>query len=396
MIHHSHLRTAVLILESFRGEQPFALFIREFFRADKKYGSRDRRQITHLCYCYFRTGHLADSLPLEEALLAGLFLCSEEPNLLLTGLRPEWESLLKQPMEDKLKTVGLAWHPQSFFPGADSISEHTDRDPFLRSHFTQPDLFLRIRPGGRERVLKALDMAAIPHRSAGEDTLALPNGSKVEEILSLDKDVVVQDLSSQRVGGLMKKLKRNDSPPLTVWDCCAASGGKSIMAIDLLGAVTLTVSDLRQNILHNLEGRFNRAGIPNNSYQHFVADLSTPASLKRHPELSKGFDLLLADVPCSGSGTWGRAPEHLRFFREQQIREYALLQRKIIDNTLAYVNEGGHYLYITCSVYRQENEEQAAYIAQQENMQLIEQVWLNGSVERADTMYAALFRRSKL
>ena len=79
----------------------------------------------------------------------------------------------------------------------------------------------------------------------------------------------MQDFSSQGVGGLLLPVARG---PLYVWDCCAASGGKSIMLYDLDPAIRLTVSDIRESILINLRKRFNEAGIK--KYQSFVIYLT--------------------------------------------------------------------------------------------------------------------------
>jgi 16S rRNA (cytosine967-C5)-methyltransferase len=94
---------------------------------------------------------------------------------------------------------------------------------------------------------------------------------------------------------------------LTLWDCCAASGGKSILAYDQFSSLKLTVSDVRASILSNLRKRFERAGIRH--YASFVADITSPRF-----QLNKTFDIVLCDVPCSGSGTWSRTPEQLSFF----------------------------------------------------------------------------------
>ena len=64
---------------------------------------------------------------------------------------------------------------------------------------------------------------------------------------------------------------------LKAWDCCAASGGKSILLKDKFPRVQLTVSDIRETILRNLRQRFQRAGIKD--YHAFVADLSKPSFL---------------------------------------------------------------------------------------------------------------------
>ena len=72
--YHSYLNTAVTILTNYKGEEPFAGYIKKFFAANKKYGSKDRKSISHLCYCYFRTGKALPKLSVEDRIVAGLFL----------------------------------------------------------------------------------------------------------------------------------------------------------------------------------------------------------------------------------------------------------------------------------------------------------------------------------
>ncbi|MCA6456148.1 MAG: RsmB/NOP family class I SAM-dependent RNA methyltransferase, partial [Chitinophagaceae bacterium] len=107
------------------------------------------------------------------------------------------------------------------------------------------------------------------------------------------------------------------------------------------------------------------------------------------------FHMVLCDAPCSGSGTWGRTPEQLSFFTEQKITAYADLQRKILSNVLPQVAKGGYLLYITCSVFRQENEEQVQFILQQDGFELVKMELLKGYDVKADSMFAALVRKEK-
>ena len=83
--YHSYLNSAKEILSAYKGEQPFGFFLKDFFARYKKYGSKDRKQISHLCYCYFRLGKAAMGLPVEERILMGLFLCSNESNEIPKG-----------------------------------------------------------------------------------------------------------------------------------------------------------------------------------------------------------------------------------------------------------------------------------------------------------------------
>ena len=142
------------------------------------------------------------------------------------------------------------------------------------------------------------------------------------------------------------------------------------------------------SILQNLKQRFSVAGITN--YHSFVADLSKPLEMKQ----DTFFQLIICDVPCSGSGTWSRTPEQLYFFTEEKIAEYASLQRKIISNTIPHLASGGYFLYITCSVFLKENEEAVSFIQAQFPLLALQQMEvLKGYDRRADSMFAALFKK---
>ncbi|MFK4980172.1 hypothetical protein ACI39V_28825, partial [Klebsiella pneumoniae] len=70
------------------------------------------------------------------------------------------------------------------------------------------------------------------------------------------------------------------------------------------------------------------------------------------------------------------------------------LQQQIILNTINAVKQGGFYLYITCSAFKKENEEQITFIQANSVLQLVEQQIINGYTVHADTMFAALFKNS--
>jgi 16S rRNA (cytosine967-C5)-methyltransferase len=126
-----------------------------------------------------------------------------------------------------------------------------------------------------------------------------------------------------------------------------------------LKPIDLTISDVRDNIIINLDKRFSKAGIKN--YNSFIADLVT---LKQKVPFGP-FDFIIADVPCTGSGTWSRTPEQLFYFDIKEIERYSNLQKKIVHNLAPYIKPGGHFLYITCSVFKKENEEAVAFIEEQ-------------------------------
>ena len=323
---HSYQNSAKFILGLYDGSQPFSIFLKNFFSQNKKYGSRDRKAITELCYSHFR------SAP---------------------------------------------------FPWKEELSEGIDYESFLKSFQTQPDLFLRVRPGNEKMVKEKLNNAGIEFREANSTCLALPNSSKIDQVIELDKEAVVQDLNSQKVGEFLPRFTF-DVSRLTLWDCCAASGGKSILAYDLLKNIDLTVSDIRESILVNLRKRFMRAGIKD--YKSLIIDLS-----KLQPLRAQRFDLIILDAPCTGSGTWSRTPEQLFYFKKEKIDYYSNIQKRIAQNVIPHLNENGKFLYITCSVFKKENEEVVDFITKNSNLKIEKMELLKGYDKKADTLFACLF-----
>lgn len=378
-------------MSSYDGTVPFAQALKRFFADQKKYGSTDRRQIGHLCYCYFRALRiLADDMSLNEKILLSHLLCTSEPGQFIETLKPEWTQYIRLSVEEKCGKFGLDFN--NIFPYIEAAEDSIDKEKFSLSHFVQPDLFLRIRPGEAEKVKQKLDKAMLNYQQLDTDCLVLPNKTKIEEYLQLNKQVVIQDYASQRVGKLLDRV-RNLTPSLIaklkVWDCCAASGGKSILAIDKLGPINLTVSDNRETILHNLKTRLHQANI--RDYNCLNIDLTDQKMI----ENLDSFDLIIADVPCSGSGTWSRTPERLHQCSMDEINNFAALQKQITSNIQSKLKPGAFLLYITCSVYKQENSEIIDHLISHHSLKFIESQLFAGYEHRSDTMFAALLQKNR-
>jgi len=387
--YHSYLNSAIEILNQYRGEEPFASFIRKYFSANKKYGSKDRKQIAHLCYCYFRLGKALPDITLEERILTGLFLCSTEPNEILFQLKLEWNKQVQLSLGKKLLITDYSLLLSEVFPWKEELGNEIAYEKFCESFFIQPDLFLRLRPGHENTVKEKLSIAEIDFKEINPPCLSLPNASKIEGIIELDKEAVIQDYSSQQTGEVFKDLKfRTSNRKPEVWDCCTGSGGKSLLLYDINPDIDLTVSDRRESIIVNLKKRFAKAGITN--YKSLVIDLT---NINIKPQTSN-FELILCDAPCTGSGTWSRTPEQLYYFDEKKIDEYASLQKKIVSNVIPHLKPGGYFIYITCSVFKKENDEVVEFIKQKFNLELIEMKLLEGYDKRADTMFETLMKKT--
>lgn len=385
--YYSYLNSAQEILSRYQGEEPFATHIKKYFAQYKKFGSRDRKQISHLCYCYFRLGKAFPTMAMPERIMAGLFLCTEQKDELLSLIKPGWGDKVSLPVNDKISLVEASSSVAAIFPWSVKVSEGLVMEDFARSFLIQPVTFIRLRPGKETIVKKKLEDAGLAFNQISSACMALPAASKLAASVVLNKEAVVQDYSSQRVGEWLQHFKssfKGGKP--AVWDCCAASGGKSIMATDIIGDMELTVSDIRPSILANLKKRFEEAGVRN--YQCRQADLSQAA-----PQDLSSFDLVIADVPCTGSGTWSRTPEQLYYFEEEKIESYAALQQKIISNVIPAIKEEGYLLYITCSVFKKENEHMVDFIKEKFHLRLVKMELIKGYTEKADTMFAALLQK---
>jgi len=378
------LASACSLLAAYGGKEPLHVYLKSYFSQHRKFGAKDRKAITALCYAYFRAGAaIAGDLP--EKTLGAYFLCADGPGELLETLQPGWNATAGLPFEEKARLIPGGVDAGALFPFLRELSPYISPDAFARSLLIQPRLFIRARPGHAAAVLARLQEAGQEPENISAHCLALASGAKIDKILSIDREAVIQDYSSQRTLDL---LHRPGLPPgMSVWDCCAGGGGKSILAMDTLPGARLTATDSRRSMLPVLESRLRRAGIP--GARLLRLDLEKGGALPG----GEPFDLVIADVPCTGSGTWARTPEQLRFFDRRRLGEYALLQQSIVRNALPGLAPGGYLLYITCSVFTGENEENVRYFRERLGLEPVSMQYLDGTALRADSMFTALLRR---
>jgi len=375
----NQLRIAGAIIAAYQGETPLHVWLKDFFRQHKQMGSRDRKTVAGIVYGYYRLGHSVREMSMEDRILLGLFLTNDRPGEFLAYFRPEWNKQINRPLEEKISLVD-GFDPADIFPWKNELSEGVDHYSFCLSFLRQPDLFLRIRPGYQQQVLERVGQGFIP-----PSTIRLPNGTKVEELFTPDKEVVIQDYSSQRVAEFLCELSSAEGRGAVrkFWDTCAASGGKAILVHDLYPGMDITVSDIRESILRNLQQRFHQAGIK--EYHSFVADLSKPDPWMP----AERMDLVLTDVPCTGSGTWSRTPEELYFFNPRKISDYQSTQKSILSNVIGSLTPGACLVYSTCSVFKKENEDMIAFILSKPCLRQERAEVLKGYDQKSDTMYAA-------
>ncbi|WP_442794662.1 RsmB/NOP family class I SAM-dependent RNA methyltransferase [Pelobium manganitolerans] len=375
------LATLQKILGEYQFEQPLHRFLAQYYRQNKQMGGRDRRTASSLTYNYFRLGGILAKHDLETRIAVAELLCNTETSEFVAYYRPNWQNKLGDSLTQKLsflKSEFADFQLSDVFPEASKLSPLVNMTAFYESFFVQPNLYIRALPHKAHVVAKKLSASGIAFEKIGEHAFSMANGTKLEAVL--DKgDYEVQDISSQKVGAFFEP-----KPYEKWWDCCAASGGKSLLLHSQEPSVKLLVSDNRESILHNLRERFFYAGIE--GYQQKVLDLTQNQDLLLS---NYEFDGIILDAPCSGSGTWGRTPEMLSAFPPEKVDFYSNLQRKIASNVVSYLKPGKPLIYITCSVFEPENEAQVKWLCDTFQLKTERMELISGYKDKADTLFVA-------
>ena len=140
-------------------------------------------------------------------------------------------------------------------------------------------------------------------------------------------------------------------PGMRILDICAAPGGKSFSAaIDARNQGEIISCDIDRRKLKFIQDGASRMGL--NMIKTARAD-----GREFHPEWEKRFDLVIADVPCSGFGILRKKPDiRYKYHGMDDLSGLFALQREILNNAASYVKPGGKLIYSTCSILPEENE----------------------------------------
>lgn len=324
---------------------------------------------------------------MEQRLLAGLIRINPDDTH-LKSLIPEYFSSITQDsgFEDIEKNCGQIWNP---YAGLLSHITPKVNIPELNDWFgKKASVWLKYNPRFKHELLEFLNRKEIRFEEFNSHTLKVNNGNLEEAILR--GWCRVQDLGSQE--SLNAEILADAS---LVWDTCCGGGGKSLLVNDFNPDATLYISDSRSQMVHNAVQRFTLEG----KIQPFsgTANLSVPSNQLVFDDkirISKPiFDTLICDVPCSGSGTWRRSPEMLSAFSISDLDSYVQKQRKIVQNAIPFLKPGGKLIYLTCSVFTGENEENSQFMEKEMGLTLIDETYCGGYAKDADFIYRAVFEK---
>ncbi|MFJ5381466.1 16S rRNA (cytosine(967)-C(5))-methyltransferase RsmB [Cupriavidus sp. CER94] len=219
----------------------------------------------------------------------------------------------------------------------------------------RPPMTLRINPQriSVQAYLQALANAGLAGTAVGEQAVRLARAFPVSQIPGFAQgDVSVQDAGAQLAAPLCEV-----SDGMRVLDACAAPGGKTGHLLELADIhVTAVESDAERaaRIHDNLARLGQRAEV-------IVGDASRPKDWWD----GQPFDRILADVPCSASGIVRRHPDIRWLRRESDVAKLMTEQRRIVSQLWPLLKPGGILVYVTCSIFPTEGEEQALWFGAQ-------------------------------
>lgn len=374
---------AQAIVESYDDRQPLSEHLRQYCRQHKQIGSKDRRLLRSLVYGAFRLGRWRFQLPTPSAITLGHFLSADAPDAFLMHWLPQVSRIPAEQaagsVDDKWNALSAEWGVQLWdvFPLWDALSRQIDKAAYVKQLFQPLPVYAYPLNIGLPEVRQVLDEQELPYQEMN-GTFQFPPETRLQALpRPVQQHLVVQDRNSQALG---------DDLPLGAyqpwWDCCTGAGGKALRMKAHQPDLAIWATDHRGSILNNLRQRLSDTGLTLAHVQEL--DLTEPL-----PDSWPAFNGILMDAPCTGSGTWARTPERITQVDRQTIRASQERQQQLAWQARKALEPGGLLVYVTCSVFEQENEAVTSALAAQ-GFSLKEEAYYPGAAVGAESFYRCL------
>jgi 16S rRNA (cytosine967-C5)-methyltransferase len=223
---------------------------------------------------------------------------------------------------------------------ASAICRHAQSQADLTVRFTDPEVEVELQAAGVQ--LKPAEMIAAARTVVAGDITATAAFH--------DGRVRIQDEGSQLVAEIAAFASADRGSPANILDACAAPGGKTLILIERNPQAHIVACEASEPRLAQLQKRLAKFS------GRVECRLGDATKLNE----SASFDLALADVPCSGTGTLGRNPEIRHRLHADELPRQAERQRAILASALQSIRTGGRIVYATCSLEPEENEQVVA------------------------------------
>jgi 16S rRNA (cytosine967-C5)-methyltransferase len=277
-------------------------------------------------------------------------------------------------------------YPQWWIDGVRTAYPQQWQD-ILQAGNRQPPLTLRVnlRKTSVEAYMQTLAAAGIDASRVGPTALRLAQAMNVAQIPGFEQGLVsVQDAGAQLAAPLLDL-----ADGMRVLDACAAPGGKSGHILETAD-VELTALDVDTRRLARIDQNLQRLGLH--------ATVKTGAAEHTGWWDGRQYDRILADVPCTASGIVRRHPDIRWLRRKSDTHQLATLSTKILDNLWQMLRPDGKLLFVTCSLWPQESEAQAAAFAARHGAVRLDApgqlLPMSGAGQDHDGLFYALFQKA--
>lgn len=376
MIISARMKAVLEILErTAKSPIPMDLTIGDYMRNRRYIGSKDRADIVERVYGMVRH-HARIGWALEQAgatevnprlqLLAYLILVEDKKDV---SVFFDGTKYAPHEIDDEEQKIILAL-PRNFDEAPDEIKSECPPAyvDSLRSYFGKDlvtemealchgatlDLRINCVAGERELIKASLEKDGIETDDAPYSPWGLRVKGKV--YLSETKAFRGGQIEIQDEGSQLIALACDVKPGMQVMDYCAGGGGKTLaLASAMRVKGRIVAMDLDAGRLAKAKTRFKRARVSDIIETRPLSDEKSRKWLRRQKQ---SFDVVLADVPCSGTGTWRRNPDTRWRNYGPAVAELIPVQADILERVAGVVKAGGRLVYATCSLLPEENEQQ--------------------------------------
>ncbi len=235
-----------------------------------------------------------------------------------------------------------------------------------------------------DEYIEILKQSNIKYIINEDNKICLEKSLDIKDVpLFLDGVSSIQDVAAQYTVNLLTK---NNITPVKVLDACAAPGGKTCQILENYNC-SLTAMDISSHRLERIKQNLQRLELKAKIIIGDAFNLDWWDKSK--------FDLIIADVPCSASGTIKRNPDIKINRSYDDVIKFTVSQRKIVLNLWNCLEDNGYLLYITCSIFRDENQDNIAWFKDNiKGFKLIDELQIIPT-EYNDSLYYALVQKNK-
>lgn len=335
-----------IIEQVFKDEQPADKIINDYIRARKYIGSKDRRFIVDEVWQIIRNRcKLTFDAKSNEPRKILLYWAKDKLEQVFDGsayglspLSDEERQWLRQENNEPYPAWVEAECPKWLYDKIGNVD-------FCKALNEQADTVIRAHGVERDELKRKLNSEGIESENGRYSPFCL----KIKQRLVLNNCMAWQDgyLDVQDEASQLAAILIDAKPEHKIIDYCCGAGGKSLALSNILkDNGHILAYDIEPKRLEAIKPRMVRLNVHNIELTDIIADSD------------KDYDRFILDAPCSGTGTWRRAPDAKFRLTDQKLYGLTKIQAELLETAAVKTKCGGQIIYMTCSVLREENEAQ--------------------------------------